>query len=107
MPNRYERLLSPIQVGNVLLKNRMVSTAGIPHMLQGTEEYPTDRLITHLANRAKNGAAAVYLNFAMAHGRGARRTACPSRRDRNELSAARYGGKYRQNQRPQLSLSDH
>ena len=65
MSNRYQRLLSPIQVGNVLLKNRMVSTAGIPHMLQGTEEYPTDRLITHLANRAKNGAAAVYLNFAM------------------------------------------
>ena len=65
MSNRYEMLLSPIQVGNVLLKNRMVSTAGIPHMLQGTEEYPTDRLISHLANRAKNGAAAVYLNFAM------------------------------------------
>ena len=65
MSKRYERLLSPLPVGNVLLKNRMVSTAGIPHMLQGTEEYPTDRLISHLANRAKNGAAAVYLNFAM------------------------------------------
>ena len=65
MSKRYELLLSPIQVGNVLLKNRMVSTAGIPHMLQGTEEYPTDRLISHLSNRAKNGAAAVYLNFAM------------------------------------------
>lgn len=65
MSKRYELLLSPLQVGNVLLKNRMVSTAGIPHMLQGTEEYPTDRLISHLANRAKNGAAAVYLNFAM------------------------------------------
>ena len=65
MSNRYELLLSPIQVGNVLLKNRMVSTAGIPHMLQGPEEYPTDRLISHLSNRAKNGAAAVYLNFAM------------------------------------------
>ena len=52
MSNRYELLLSPIQVGNVLLKNRMVSTAGIPHMLQGTEEYPTDRLISHLSNRA-------------------------------------------------------
>ncbi len=65
MSKRYELLLSPLQVGNVLLKNRMVSTAGIPHMLQGTEEYPTDRLITHLANRAKNGASAVYLNFAM------------------------------------------
>lgn len=65
MSKRYELLLSPLQVGNVLLKNRMVSTAGIPHMLQGTEEYPTDRLISHLANRAKNGASAVYLNFAM------------------------------------------
>ena len=65
MSHRYEMLLSPIQVGNVLLKNRMVSTAGIPHMLQGTEEYPTDRLISHLSNRARNGAAAVYLNFAM------------------------------------------
>ncbi len=65
MSKRYELLLSPLQVGSVLLKNRMVSTAGIPHMLQGTEEYPTDRLISHLANRAKNGAAAVYLNFAM------------------------------------------
>ncbi len=65
MSKRYERLLSPLQVGNVLLKNRMVSTAGIPHMLQGTEDYPTDRLISHLSNRAKNGAAAVYLNFAM------------------------------------------
>lgn len=65
MSKRYELLLSPLPVGNVLLKNRMVSTAGIPHMLQGTEEYPTDRLISHLANRAKNGAAAVYLNFAM------------------------------------------
>ena len=70
MSNRYELLLSPIQVGNVLLKNRMVSTAGIPHMLQGTEEYPTDRLISHLSNRAKNGAAAVYLNFAMRTGEG-------------------------------------
>ena len=64
-PNDMNSLLSPLQVGSVLLKNRMVSTAGIPHMLQGTEEYPTDRLISHLANRAKNGAAAVYLNFAM------------------------------------------
>lgn len=65
MSKRYEHLLSPLPVGGVLLKNRMVSTAGIPHMLQGTEEYPTDRLISHLANRARNGAAAVYLNFAM------------------------------------------
>ena len=64
MSCRYPNLLSPLQVGNVLLKNRMFATAGFPHMLQGTETYPTDRVITHMANRAKNGAAAVYLNFA-------------------------------------------
>ncbi len=65
MSVKYPYLLSPLQVGNVLLKNRMEATAGIPHMLQGTETYPTDRVITHMSNRAKNGAAAVYLNFAM------------------------------------------
>lgn len=65
MSIRYERLLSPLQVGNVLLKNRMIATAGYPHMLQGAEDYPTERLITHLSNRAKNGAAAVHLNFFM------------------------------------------
>ncbi len=62
---RYQKLLSPIQVGNVLLKNRMISTAGYPHMLQGSEDYPTEKVITHLSNRAKNGAAAVHLNFFM------------------------------------------
>ena len=64
MSVRYPHLLSPLQVGNVLLKNRMVATAGIPHMLQGSENYPTDRIISHMSNRARNGAAAVYLNFA-------------------------------------------
>lgn len=64
---RYSRLLSPLQIGDVLLKNRMMATAGIPHMLQGSEEYPTEKVITHLANRAKNGAAAVFLNFFMSN----------------------------------------
>lgn len=63
MSTRYKTLLSPIQVGNVLLKNRMMATAGIPHMLQGTEPYPTEKIITHISNRAKNGASAVYVNF--------------------------------------------
>ena len=31
MNRRYEYLLRPLPVGNVLLKNRMVSTAGTPH----------------------------------------------------------------------------
>ncbi len=65
MSIRYPHVLSPLQVGNVLLKNRMIATAGFPHMLQGAEDYPTEKLITHLSNRAKNGAAAVHLNFFM------------------------------------------
>lgn len=62
---KYEHLLSPLQIGDVLLKNRMVATAGIPHMLQGGEDYPTEKVITHIANRAKNGASAVFINFFM------------------------------------------
>ncbi len=63
MENPYANLLSPIQIRGVLLKNRMIATAGIPHMLQGIEDYPTEKVITHVANRARNGAAAVHLNF--------------------------------------------
>ena len=90
MSNRYELLLSPIQVGNVLLKNRMVSTAGIPHMLQGTEEYPTDRLISHLANRAKKRRCRRLSELCHAHGRRPRRPAHEARGDCHELSAPRH-----------------
>ena len=65
MSNPYVHLLSPIQIRGSLLKNRMIATAGIPHMLQGIEDYPTEKVITHVGNRAKNGAAAVHLNFFM------------------------------------------
>ena len=62
MSKRYYNLLSPIQVGNVFLKNRMIATAATPHYIQGLEPYPTEKWITHLANRAKNGASVVYIN---------------------------------------------
>ena len=63
MPNRrYEALLSPLKVRGVIYKNRMLSTASTPHFLQGKEPYPTEKAITHFANRAKNGAAAVSIN---------------------------------------------
>lgn len=50
---RYPHLLSPVQVGNVLFKNRMEATAATPHFVQGTEPYPTEKWITMMANRAK------------------------------------------------------
>ena len=62
MSIRYEHLLSPVQVGDIMLKNRMTSTAATPHFLQGTEPYPTEKWITMMANRAKDGAAGVYIN---------------------------------------------
>ena len=62
MSIRYPHLLSPVQVGNVLFKNRMEATAATPHFIQGTEPYPTEKWITMMANRARNGAAGVYIN---------------------------------------------
>ena len=62
MAQRYAALLSPLKVRGVILRNRMYSTASTPHFLQGTEAYPTEKIITHFSNRAKNGAAAVSIN---------------------------------------------
>lgn len=62
MEHRYKHLLSPLKVGGLILRNRMVSTASTPHFLQGAEPYPTEKFISHFANRAKNGAAIITLN---------------------------------------------
>ena len=62
MSSRYQHLLSPVEVGNILLKNRMTAAAATPHFIQGTEPYPTDKWITMLANRARAGAAVVNIN---------------------------------------------
>lgn len=62
MAHKYAALLSPLRVRDVILRNRMYSSASTPHFLQGTESGPTEKIITHFANRAKNGAAAVTIN---------------------------------------------
>ena len=62
MKNRYATLTSPIRVGNTILRNRMLSSASTPHFIQGTEKEPTEKIITHFANRAMNGAAVVTIN---------------------------------------------
>lgn len=60
--NRYMNLLTPVEVGDILLKNRMTASPATPHFIQGTEPYPTEKWITMLANRARSGAAAVCVN---------------------------------------------
>ena len=59
MNHRYYHLLSPLRVGNVVLKNRMLSSNALPHYLQGSERYPADPIITYYADIARNGAAIV------------------------------------------------
>ena len=59
MNNRYYHLLSPVKIGNVILKNRMISSNAMPHFLQGPEAHPTNALISYYAGLARNGAAMV------------------------------------------------
>jgi 2,4-dienoyl-CoA reductase-like NADH-dependent reductase (Old Yellow Enzyme family) len=57
--NYYTHLLSPIKIGNVVLKNRMIAANSLPHFLQGPETFPAEPVINHLLGLAKNGAAVV------------------------------------------------
>lgn len=59
MSNKYPNLLSPIKIGNTIFRNRLIASRSSPRFIQGSEKYPTEPLITHYANKAKNGAALV------------------------------------------------
>lgn len=59
MKPKYPNLLSPVKIGNVVLKDRLISGNALPHFLQGPESFPNDQVILHMAGCAKNGAAIV------------------------------------------------
>lgn len=59
MSRQFQRLLSPIQIGSHILKSRMIAPQALPHYLQGSEPYPSEAIIHHVSNIAKNGAAIV------------------------------------------------
>jgi NADPH-dependent 2,4-dienoyl-CoA reductase/sulfur reductase-like enzyme len=52
--NKYNHLLSPLKIRNVILKNRMFHTLSNPHFLQGPENFPADQTRAYYANLAKN-----------------------------------------------------
>lgn len=54
--NKYPHLLSPLKIGNVILKNRMLYTVSIPQYLQGPETFPTELIRSYYAQVAKNAA---------------------------------------------------
>jgi 2,4-dienoyl-CoA reductase-like NADH-dependent reductase (Old Yellow Enzyme family)/thioredoxin reductase len=52
--NKYSHLLSPIQIRNIIVKNRMINRAGSPpHNLQGPETYPAEVLREYYATMAR------------------------------------------------------
>lgn len=59
MSRKYKHMMSPLKVGNVILKSRFLSANALPHFLQGPELYPSDAVVDYLVGLAKNGAAIV------------------------------------------------
>lgn len=55
----YPHLLSPLRLGNIVLKNRMICPPSQPYHAQAGETWPSDTLIECYAARAKGGAAIV------------------------------------------------
>ena len=55
----YEHILTPLRIGNVVLRNRLFSAPMGLHCLQGAEPYPTPAIIAHYAQKARGGAAVV------------------------------------------------
>jgi 2,4-dienoyl-CoA reductase-like NADH-dependent reductase (Old Yellow Enzyme family)/thioredoxin reductase len=53
---RYAHLLSPLKVGNVVLKNRMIHSRSLPHFFQGPESFPSEQVISHYATVARSAA---------------------------------------------------
>jgi 2,4-dienoyl-CoA reductase-like NADH-dependent reductase (Old Yellow Enzyme family)/thioredoxin reductase len=60
---RYRHLLSPLRIGNVVLKNRMMATRALPYHLQGPETFPADPVMHHIENLGRNGAAIITLGM--------------------------------------------
>ena len=53
----YPTLLSPIQIGNRILKSRFLYPCALPHFLQGSENYPGEPIRHFYTQIARNGAA--------------------------------------------------
>lgn len=59
MEHRYQHILTPLKVGNTVLKNRLLGTKSASRQLQGPEKYPAEATIKYYEHCAKNGAALV------------------------------------------------
>jgi 2,4-dienoyl-CoA reductase-like NADH-dependent reductase (Old Yellow Enzyme family)/thioredoxin reductase len=63
LSDRYSHVLSPIKIGNQVLKNRMIVSMSTPHFLQGNENFPSEIMRDYYVNMARNGAAVISLRI--------------------------------------------
>ena len=59
MNHRYSHILTPVRVGNVVLRNRIFATKCISQELQGPENFPAESNISYVEDLARNGASMV------------------------------------------------
>ena len=57
--DKYKHLMSPLKIGNVVLKNRMLCPQSTPHFLQGPENFPSEIMRDYYVALAKNGAGII------------------------------------------------
>jgi len=57
--DRYSHILSPLKIGNVVLKNRLLCPQSTPHFLQGPENFPSEIMRDFYVALAKNGAGII------------------------------------------------
>jgi len=57
--DRYSHLLSPIKIGNAVLKSRYYFGHATPHYLQGPENYPAEVMRNFYVKLAKDGASMI------------------------------------------------
>ena len=56
----YPALMSPIKIGNRILKSRFLYPCALPHFLQGSENYPGEPIRHFYTQIARNGAAVIF-----------------------------------------------
>ena len=63
MSKRYEHLLSPFKIGNVVIKNRTLFPNASPHFLQGPENYPAEGLVPYMERFLQVPGASIQFRF--------------------------------------------
>ncbi len=61
-PLYYPHLLSPLRIGNHVLKNHIIGTPASPHFLVGPDAWPNEAIMEAYAHTARAGAAIVVLS---------------------------------------------